>query len=331
MPHNYALVAHYTATSDGRYLVASLIPREGLDTTTRPSYLVLSDIATGAIITIRRLPRPQSQVITASSEGDWVVWAEAADQPNFFDWTLLGYNRRTGGVTQLAAAVHQQGHAIPGPYPTPVVSHDHVIWGEAIGPITTDNYDNAVVRLTDLLSGHITTVATRAGLPVLSWPWAAWDQQSSGPNGYMALKNLETGQTTQIAGQPATFVLWGTSAAYDDVQSVSLLDDFTRDSTHPLLLQLVSQLFHLQFVTLNDRIVAWQSDGPPQVYDRLERRLVTLPVATREITAFVSGRLLVWLDEEPPDQQAKEPPNWAAAATILVLDTTTLPTAPPTP
>lgn len=318
MPNNYVFVSDLAATSDGQYLIGSLEPRDFSDNTTRPSYLVLDNIATGALTTIRQLPNPQDQILAVGSDGDWIVWSEAADQPNFFDWTLFAYNRRSGMSTQLAAAIHQNGQAIAGPYPTPSVSHDKVIWAEATGPITTDNYDNAVVQLTDLPTRQTTTVAPRASAPSMSWPWAAWAQESSGSNGYVALKNLATGQTLQLPQQPVTVTLSGTSAAYDDVHSVNLLDDFTRDTAHPLLLVQVSDPNHLQFVTLNDRIVAFQSDTTAWVYDRLERRLVVLPVAAQEITAFVSGRLLVWWGQAPAGQEP----------TLQVVDTTTLPATP---
>ena len=93
-------------TPDGQWLVGVSQPADFIKNTTQPSYLVLYGVATGQLVTVRQLLHQQSQVIGASADDRWVVWSEAADQPNFFDWTLFAYDKQTHTVRQIAQAVH---------------------------------------------------------------------------------------------------------------------------------------------------------------------------------------------------------------------------------
>ncbi len=175
-PNRYFIYDN-VATPDGQWLVGvnqacNFIQNPGL-----PSYAVLYNVATRHLLTMQQLQQTQSQVLAASADANWVVWAEADDPPNFSDWTMFAYNRHTGQVQRLGQAVKgANGQAVAGPFSGPVVDQDHVLWSQVTAPGSGTNTQNSVVRLEDLTTGTVTTLATDAGGVAISWPWAAWNQ-----------------------------------------------------------------------------------------------------------------------------------------------------------
>jgi hypothetical protein len=303
-------------TPNGQWLVGVSQPADFVKNTSQPSYLVLYGVATGQLVTVRQLLHQQSQVIGASADDRWVVWSEAADQPNFFDWTLFAYDRQTHVVRQIAQAVRGENGPVHGPVPYPVVDHGRLLWGQAIGEVGSDTLQNAVVMMEDLNTGEKTTLATKAGSPNVNWPWASWDQQTTESDGNVVLHNLASGQQVTLAAKPATVAIAGTSIAYDDQYSIHLIDDFTHAPINPQLITGATTGDYAEFTSLNDRLIAWISTSSSLVYDRVEHRLVELPPSsgvTPGVIRRVVGRLLVWIDEN----------------SLYVIDTRTLPTTPP--
>lgn len=329
LPDNRVFVFENAATPDGQWLVGANEPRDFITNTTRLSYIVLYNVVNQQMRTIRALLHPHSQILSISLDDDWIAWSEADDQPNFFDWTLFVYNRQSGQTRQLAQAVQVNGQPVQGPAPLPVVNHGRVVWGQAMGPVSPQALTNAVVRMEDLTTGQVTTLATRAGNPFLVWPWIAWGQITTGSNGYVMLKNLETGRSMQLQAEPAGLWMSGTSLAYDNTTSVYLIQDITQGTDHSQqLATAANEADHLQFVTLNDRLVAWSQYTVTQVWDRAQRRLVILPVTNGESDSWVDGRTLVWLQPESKAQQDQDSRNnLIPTPTYNVIDTTTLPAA----
>ena len=111
-------------------------------------------------------------MLSAASDGRWIVWTEADDAPGFLDWRLRAFDLQTHAVRGLARAVEHNGKPIPGPLSDVAVNHGLAVWGQAIGTgVQAGQTANAVVREADLATGEITTLATSAGSPQLSWPW----------------------------------------------------------------------------------------------------------------------------------------------------------------
>ena len=341
MGDNRFFVFENAVTPDGQWLVGVVEPRDFLTNTTRLSYLALYNVHTRQINRIRALLHPQSQVLGASIDDHWLAWSEAPDQPTFYDWTMFLYNRDTMQVTELARAPRgPDGRAAPGPTTPPVVSGGHVLWSQPLAPITQGDdasLNNIVVRLEDLATGQVTTLATRAGQSTLAWPWAAWGQITTGGGGYMTLKNLVTGQERHLPRQPATLALSGTSVAYDDTTAVYLIDDVTA-GTDPTtagpgveIARAANEAEHLEFVTLNDRLVAWRQQVPqPPVWDRAQHRIVRLPTTNGESESWVGGHTLIWFEPEPQAQTQQDERNGLnPLVTMNVIDTTSLPPAPP--
>lgn len=303
-------------TPDGQWLVGVSQPADFVKNTSQPSYLVLYGVATGQLVIVRQLLHQQSQVIGASADDRWVVWSEADDQPNFFDWTLFAYDRQSHVVRQIAQAVRGESGPVHGPVPYPIVDHGHVLWGQAIGEVGSDTLQNAVVMSEDLSTSEKSTLATRVGSPNLNWPWASWDQQTTESDGSVVLHNLANGQQVTLAAKPATVAIAGTSIAYDDQYSVHLIDDFTSSTLNAQLITGATSGDYTEFTTINDRLIGWISTSNSLVYDRVEHRLVALPASTGVtpgVVRWVGRHLLIWFD----------------ASTIYVIDTRTLPSTPP--
>ncbi len=329
LPDGRVFVFENAATPDGQWLVGEAEPRNFIENTTRPEFLVLYNVRTLEVKTLRQLQHPQSQILLgASLDGDWLAWAEADDNPTFFDWTLSVYNLRTGQSREVARAVRQGGKPVPGPWVAPIVSAGRLIWGQAVGPVGSDTLDNAVVRLEDLATGSVTTLATRAGAPQLEWPWAAWGQfGATNDEGYEVIRNLETGEEHRLDAKPASLAMAGTSMVYDDEKTAYLVDDFTHDPVQALAVaRAIGLADYIQYVSLNDRLIGWIENEATRVYDRADRRLVDLPVTGHSSDSWVGGRLLIWTQPEPDDKQLYDSQhNLTPTPTLNVLDTTTLP------
>jgi hypothetical protein len=122
----------------------------------------------------------------------------------------------------------------------------------------------------------------------------------------------------------------GKSLAYDDTTAVSLIDDITQDGAHAqLIAKAANEADHLQFVTLNDRLVAWAQESVTPVWDRTLQRLVILPVHNGQSDSWVGGRILVWSEPEGKGLQEQDARNdLLPTPTLNVVDTTTLPSTP---
>ena len=98
------------ATSDGDWLIGASQPKEfrvEVPVTWGRSDAVLVRVSDGSVREMAKLTSPMSQLLFAASDGPWVVWMEASDEPNFSDWRIRDYNLDTGATTELAHALHK--------------------------------------------------------------------------------------------------------------------------------------------------------------------------------------------------------------------------------
>ena len=310
------------ATPDGRWLIGTNMPRTEASGAV---YAVLYSPTTRQMVTMRQLTDARSQIIWAWADDRWVVWTEAADDPNFFAWHLYAYDRVNGSSKEIAQASMTAGKPVPGPLTRPFVDHGRVVWAQFIGPFGPGTLRNAVVRMANLATGATTTLAVSAGQPTFSWPWVSWGVATGTGSGHTLLTNLETGAHLRLDVRPATLALTGTSVAYNDAdsQALFLIDDIRRKPPNALLVLRAEPTsgIHFEWPTLSARILAWAQVETTLVYDRAERRLVVLPVSHMAVSSWVGGRLLVWYDSIAMQQGETRLP----APIIHVIDTTTLP------
>jgi hypothetical protein len=322
------LVLESAATSDGRYVICADQPNAvdaAVPAYEEPSYISLYEVSTARLTRMARLVTLRSQVLSASSDGEWVVWTEAGDQPNFFDWRLRAYDIRTGDVREIAKATVHDGEPVSGPLSFVTVSHGLAVWGQTVGQgAGPGQMQNAVVRQADLATGKITTLATSAGMPALSWPWLAYGV-SEGDRGFMQVTDLETGFARRLDITPPQFALDGASAAYNDSASLSMLlmDDLGQSTPAVEIARGVTSADHIEWPTLNERIVGWALNGHSDVYDRAKRRLVTVPILYGWSSVVVSGPLMMWEETDPATSKDRAWPDW-----IVVVNTNALPILP---
>ena len=313
-------------TPDGRFLIGCVLRDNFLDTKgTAPGDVALYEIATGKVQTLAPMQRPDSQMISAAADDNWIAWMES-DDADAYNWSLFAADRATGEVHEVARAATRDGHPVPGPLTFIGLSHGSLVWGQAIGDgITRGNLANAVVNRHDLASGKTETVATAAGSPAFSWPWLVWEEFPAGGQRRSKVTNLETGATEQTDTVPATIVLDGGSAAYSaaDLHSIWLIDDVSKPSSGVAIAHGIDDADYLQWPSLNDRLVAWSQDDASTVYDRAEHRLVHLPVANGWSSGIVTGPNVVWTERDPGHDPSADHADW-----IVVADTGTLPVLP---
>jgi hypothetical protein len=291
------LIFEDAATPDDRDLILGIQPRD-FPTTTRPSFIALYDIATDRVTPLAALQAPTSQIIAATADDRWIAWSEA-DDANDYDWQIFAYDRQTGHITQIAQAAHDTaGQPIAGPAPAPCLAAGMLFWGQAVGPLAPPDLHNAVVRAANLVTGARTTLATSAGSPACGMPWVAWQQSAHGTT-TITLDNRQMGQQRALPIAASSLALAGTSLAYisADLRAIHLIPDLaapTRDTT-------IFTGANLQFVALSPRFVAWDAQGPAQVWDRAAGRVVTLPRSPADITSasWAGGHILIWYDADP--------------------------------
>ena len=307
-------------TPDGQWLIGSS-GSQGFPSSTSAGDAVLYSVKDQTVRVMAGLGGPGTQMLSAAADERWVVWSEASDAPFFYAWRLMAFDRDSGHVREVAAAVRNASGAVQGPYPAPSISHGQMVWGQAIAPVTgTDTIGNAVVKEADLASDTILTRATSAGMPVISWPWLAWDV-STDAGGYVELENSVSGQAAKLEMTPPTFALDGDSAAYNDPNSqhVYLVENLNNATRGKLIAQAGSDAEHLEWITLNDRIVAWSHTTLTEVYDRKLSEIVELPMHSGRSAVYVCGPLVVWGDTDPGR------PTNGLATRLVMLDSTNLP------
>ncbi|MBV9791660.1 MAG: hypothetical protein JOZ51_25915 [Chloroflexi bacterium] len=327
-----------TITPDGHALVGSAIARQF---GTAPGRLVLYEIQSRAVTELRRLPTPMTQVIGAAVDQDWVVWSEAAQQPNFVDWTLYAYNRATRETKQVAAApTDQAGKPISGPYLLPRLDRGVVVWAEGI-PGTADQFGIAI-KTANLASGAIESLSSSGLTPAISWPHIAWveiqaEESAQAPGarmGRIVVQNLESGQkaTLQTIDTPLFFNLYGDTIVWINVSGKQVVLTDLAETRQQVIAHTDDLDETFQFPTINERLVAWVGYKKAQVWDRRQQRLITLEDGKGQITEFVNGQALAWAvpgsvsaEQRKADRQAGLRPN---DGQLNVLNTSQLPGQP---
>jgi hypothetical protein len=109
-------------------------------------------------------------------------------------------------------------------------------------------------------------------------------------------------------------------------RSLAVVNDLTKGLNASTTILTVTAPNHLQDVTVNARLIGWTQVGPAEVWDRLLRVFVELPIRNGQSASWVHGSTLVWLDPEPPQAQREDvEKNLYPTPEINVIDVTTLP------
>jgi hypothetical protein len=250
------------------------------------------DRRTGKITIIHQFTNKGAQVVWIVGDATWVVWVEGSLQPTFVDWVLYSYNRETGQIRTLAAA--------PKPYPNttlviPSMSNGVIVWSAIEG---ADRVYRVYAINADGTNMRVLTV--NAVGPQIAWPWVVYDvvPSSSTSHGTLSRENLETGEIQAIKGpiDVSYYAYDGEALAWisGDTNSVFLQAPI---SAPPM------QLFagaHLQFVSLNHRLVGWGQVEGALVFDRKLRMVVQLSNLLDYYPA-ISAQAIDWLYQPNPN------------------------------
>ena len=319
-------------TPDGKYLVCVSFPPHLLDDPSQPAKVVLVDLGTLKITEIRDAPLNGSQPYEASADDNWIVWTEAPQEPGFFsDWVIYAYNRNDHSIKEVGKAPRRKlDSSLPvrGPDGTAQLDHGIVVWSE--GSPDIEEPVTAIVKSMDLATGKVEVLTQNGLIPRISWPYIAWAErqeepstQITGPNkGVIVVLDLRTGTRKKLLGPdtPKHFAIHNGLIAWVTAQGKEvLLTDV--DETFRQTIAYASGDDIFEHPSLNDRLVTWQANSRPQVWDQAQKRLVTLE-NDRVFTYFISRDRLVWLSPIPGgDPNA---PGASESRTINVLDTTQL-------
>jgi hypothetical protein len=320
-------------TADGKWLVGSIEPRLIFAATNETPVIALFNVETRAILRLHVTRTPRSQLLGAASEGAWVVWAEATDVLRNADWTMYAYNMTTKQITQLAQADRLNGEAIAGTMPYPTSDHGLVVWAQETANSQADQ-PRSVVRMLDITTGAMTTLGT--GLdPHISWPWVAWRDESGRDkvrpdvpvaSDTLNVQNVQTRRILRIRGSAESLTLDGRTLAICEPLSLDVVNDLTRGLGASTTILHVNAPNHLQDVTMSARLIGWTQVGPAEVWDRLLRVFVILPIRNGQSATWVHRNTLIWLDPEPPEAQRDDvEKNLYPTPDINVIDVTALP------
>jgi hypothetical protein len=321
-------------TADGKWLVGSIEPRLIFAATNETPVIALYNIETREILRLHATRTPRSQLLGAVSDGDWVVWSEATDVLRNADWTIYAYNMTTKQMTQLAQADQLNGEAIAGTMPYPIMDHGLIVWAQETANSPTDR-PRSVVHALDITTGAATTLGVGID-PSISWPWVAWRDESGRDtvrpdvpvaSDTLNVRNLQTQEILRMHGSAESLTLDGHALAVCQTRSLDVVTDFTKGLKASTTILNVSAPNHLQDVTMSTRLIGWTQVGPAEVWDRLLRVFVELPIRNGQGATWVHGKTLVWLDPEPPEAQRDDvDKNLYPTPDINVIDVTTLPT-----
>lgn len=331
------ILSEITATPDARYLVCSVDSRRSNEQgRAEPGVLVLFDVQTRQITEIHRAPLRTTAIVTAAADDNWVVWAEAAQEPGFFsDWVLYAYNRASHSMKQIATApTDKNGAPLVGAMIQVRADHGVAVWSQ---PTVTNQSSGAVtseVHSIDLATGQ-TRLLTDNGLgPSLSWPYAAWTRAENQPSsqiqgankGTIVVRNLVTGSEKALIkpDTPSNFALYkGTIVWITADEHEAVLTDV--DETYQKTIARAAEDDRFEFPYIGERFVVWRSPVSTQAWDLAQQRLITLE--TKAVWGiFTVGNALVWMS--PPSASTINPtdadlePN---DRTIHVLDSSQLP------
>ena len=344
MPDKTHTFTFITATPDAKFMFGEIAsPKFGIEA----QKVILLNVTTQEITVLQQFSDPMSQVLGGAADANWIVWAVAAQQPGLSDWILYSYNRQTQKVVSFAKApTAADGSFLPSPFILPTLDHGIVVWNEAGTDPSGTVRNPTVVKSFDLNTGQQKVLATNGHGPVIAWPNVAWVQglntlstvKPGAFNASLVVENLETSaqKTLPFINTPSYFDICGESIIWVDETQLSLyLSDFA--GTKPqLIVHTDDPSDYIQFPTINERLITWVSYKTNQVWDRVQKRVVTLS----DISSFVQlgswesnnmahGNAFVWftINGNSPASVDKFTPS--SNRIFRIVDSTQLPLTAP--
>ena len=269
----------------------------------------IMDRSTGKVTVIRAFTNPRTQVVSIAGDSNWVAWVEGSLEPSFADWVMYSYDRHSGQIRTLAAAPKTNPFT---PFLALSMAHGVIVWSAVEAPdgifhVYAVNADGSNLRV----------LAANAQGPQISWPWVVYDEKpaSTGSPATLARQNIETGEVLPIAGpaDASYFAYDGEALVWISPDSQSLFLQSPIDSSPSLL----ASGQHMQFVSVNQRLVGWGQDKGARAYDRK----LKVTVALSDLHGFcpvMSAQALDWLYQ--PNPSASNPYDGTVWREVNVSD-----------
>lgn len=273
---------------------------------------VMFNLHTGAITILQTLP-PGYQAVSCAVTGVWVIWALVFGytlESQQAHWKVMAVNRQTQEVRLLDQSILPNGQPAPqSTIPSPSADHGMAAW-----TTFADNDGHRAALLYDFASGHKTQLAIGTSFPLLSWPWVSWgDTNQRG----VVFKNLETQQQTVLNQHPSTTAFQGTAFVASDASYTQITLYPTATPDHLSAAYIVGKSINgdfVQYPTVNDRLVTWDSNESLFAFDRKLQRLVQFPGITGNPIPLISSHYMIWVQLDAKGHLVMD-----------VLDTNTLP------
>ncbi len=180
-PHSYWLVQ--SVTQDGKFLLATSNPSGSEDKAKQQPSIRMIDVASGQSSGIAQMSSLGVKPYGARGDENWIVWAQAPQEPGFFsDWVLYAFNRADHSTKEIArAAKNKTGLPALGSDGSPQIEHGKLVWTEAVPDLI--NSQRSILKLMDMQTGQVTILSSNGWTPRLSWPYLAWVELQVPPDG----------------------------------------------------------------------------------------------------------------------------------------------------
>ncbi|HEX9068522.1 MAG TPA: hypothetical protein VF807_07105 [Ktedonobacterales bacterium] len=288
-------------TPDGVWLVGSIEPRLVFGVTRETPTAVLWNIHTREITTLHKMSTIRSQLTGAAANDRWIVWAELQDALRSPDWAIFAWNRATGQLAEVAHDPQVDGVALAGSPPSPALQDDTVIWsqpeqvpGEAGYPLVAHTHN--------LVTQADATLVAHAYLPQLVGQALAWLPDSTAFSA--AVSDVGMRRIRGLPGEPSHLALHGLSLALCDDKTIRLVNDVSTGAPLAATISRLTLPRQCGDISLSARLLAWEDDPSPVVWDRVLSAMVRLPVSAAGGWRWASDAALIWSEPEP-DAQAK--------------------------
>ena len=273
--------------------------------------------------TLQTLPAGY-QGLSCAVTGDWVVWTQAygITYGQFEqNWKIKALNRQTQEVRTLDEGTLPNGQVPPSmllPYPS--ASHGIVVW-----TTFADNQGTVQAVQYNFDTKQQTVLGRNISFPLISWPWVNWgDSVRKG----IVFKNLETQQMSFLPTHPTTSAFSGTSfvSSNADYSAITLIPSISPDTigTTYIVGNGINGDF-VQFPTLNDRLVTWDSNETLFAYDRKLQRLIQIDGINANPRPYISSHYFVWELPLSKEDLAGGDQGKVVHQFLYVIDTNSLP------
>lgn len=183
------------------------------------------DLRSGHLRPIQRFASAASDQADGAVAGRWLVWAQTYSLTSLDRFTMYAYNASTRQTREIGHSLAAAGGtAWPSPWHAPAVSGPYAAWAQGYGPGGL-----VEIRLADLVTGSVTTIATGHVQPpffdggLVVWP------QSDAPGSQTALRAYSVSARSATGLPPVLAAVHGTDfVVTDGTRTAYLSPDFTR-------------------------------------------------------------------------------------------------------